>query len=527
MIPLSELLKLTSVFNKQERNKMSQIFVESKPIPPTTYDHTYLVYRDNNGNEFVIRGGPEGIIGNFGNIEVQINKPIEQSKDARKGDTPAERGQKELDLHGRSAEDVWRDMQVTAKQIQDQGIKYDGFDDNSNSTARTIMERNGVTPTLPNNTTESDSPGWDDKLPLPPRSANDLDGDGIANEQDDDIDGDGIANANDPKPDYDFDDIDGDGILNENDADIDGDEIPNSIDAHPDLAYGPLSPLPPIPAPPTPPNYYADPLSLDLNRDGIINTLPVTNGIHFDLDNNGFAETTSWIAPTDGFVVLDKNANGKIEGGAELFGTETKLLNGQFAQNGFEALAEYDLNADGKINTQDAIFSQLRIWQDANSNGKTDAGELITLQTANITSLNARYTLNDTLDSNKVWHRESSTYTYVDGTTGLSETLWFEADKQNTIPVNGDAIVISAAIKALPDAKGFGNVYSLRQAMALDASGQLQQKVQAFVNETDIAKRKVIVNDILILWAGQQNTVAGSRGYYMDAKNDAHFARAA
>jgi hypothetical protein len=285
--------------------------------------------------------------------------------------------------------------------------------------------------------------------------------------------------------------------------------------------------LPQLLPPPTPPGNYADPLSLDLNKDGLINTLPVTRGVHFDLDNNGFAETTSWIAPTDGLLVFDKNANGKIEGGAELFGSETKLLNGQFAQNGFEALAEYDLNADGKINNVDAIFSQLRIWQDANSNGITDAGELLTLQAANIASLNARYTSSNTIDTNNVQHRESSTYTYADGTSGLSETLWFEANKQNTIPLNGDAIVISAAIKALPDAKGFGNVYSLRQAMALDASGQLQQKVQAFVNETDIAKRKVLVNDILILWAGQQNTVAGSRGYYMDAKNDAHFARAA
>jgi Ca2+-binding RTX toxin-like protein len=274
----------------------------------------------------------------------------------------------------------------------------------------------------------------------------------------------------------------------------------------------------PVPPPPTPPGDYADPLSLDLNNDGKINTLAVTRGVHFDLDNNGFAETTSWIAPTDGLLVLDKNANGKIEGGAELFGSETKLRNGQFAQNGFEALAEYDLNADGKINNQDAIFSQLSIWQDTNSNGTTDAGELLTLQAANIASINARYTSNNTTDTNKVQHRESSTYTYADGTTGLSETLWFEADKQNTTPVNGSAIVISAAIKALPDAKGFGNLYSLRQAMALDTTGQLQAKVQAFVNETDIAKRKVLVNDILILWAGQPNTVSNSRGYYIDAR---------
>ena len=62
--------------------------------------------------------------------------------------------------------------------------------------------------------------------------------------------------------------------------------------------------------------------------------------MHFDLDNSGFAEQTAWLAPGDGFLVLDRNNNGHIDGGAELFGSETTLNNGKAAENGFEALAE-------------------------------------------------------------------------------------------------------------------------------------------------------------------------------------------
>lgn len=68
------------------------------------------------------------------------------------------------------------------------------------------------------------------------KSANDLDGDGIPDDEDDDIDGDGIPNEKDDDidgdgiPNEDDDDIDGDGIPNEDDDDIDGDGVPNSKD---------------------------------------------------------------------------------------------------------------------------------------------------------------------------------------------------------------------------------------------------------------------------------------------------------
>ena len=133
-------------------------------------------------------------------------------------------------------------------------------------------------------------------------------------------------------------------------------------------------------------NIATSPLVLDLNGDGV-KTVGLNANIYFDHDNNGFAELTGWADPNDGLLVLDKNGNGKIDNGTELFGNNTFLINGKKAANGFEALGSFDFNDDQKINSSDAIFNQLKIWQDKNSNGKVDDNELLTLSQVNIKSL--------------------------------------------------------------------------------------------------------------------------------------------
>jgi hypothetical protein len=93
--------------------------------------------------------------------------------------------------------------------------------------------------------------------------------------------------------------------------------------------------------PPPPP----DPLVLDLNGDGI-KTTNVKAGAFFDHDGNGFAEQTGWVDPHDGLLVMDRNRDGIINDGRELFSTNTILQNGTRAANGFQALAELDSNHD-------------------------------------------------------------------------------------------------------------------------------------------------------------------------------------
>ena len=88
-----------------------------------------------------------------------------------------------------------------------------------------------------------------------------------------------------------------------------------------------------------------DLIVIDLNKNGITST-KLNNTVYFDHDNNGFKEATAWIEKDDGLLALDKNGNGKIDNGNELFGDKTVSVGaygytGKTADNGFEALKEF------------------------------------------------------------------------------------------------------------------------------------------------------------------------------------------
>lgn len=80
-----------------------------------------------------------------------------------------------------------------------------------------------------------------------------------------------------------------------------------------------------------------DPLIIDLGESGI-ELRSLEHGVNFDLDNNGFAEKTAWIGTEDGFLALDRNGNGNIDNGGELFGDQVILKDGSKSESGFEAL---------------------------------------------------------------------------------------------------------------------------------------------------------------------------------------------
>ena len=120
------------------------------------------------------------------------------------------------------------------------------------------------------------------------------------------------------------------------------------------------------------------PLVVDLDGDGV-ETTTVENGVYFDHDDNGFAENSGWVGKDDGLLVRDLNNNGQIDDGTELFGNNTVLSNGQKATNGFEALKDLDSNNNNVFNSSDTAWNQVKVWKDANQNGKVDSGELLSL----------------------------------------------------------------------------------------------------------------------------------------------------
>jgi len=129
------------------------------------------------------------------------------------------------------------------------------------------------------------------------------------------------------------------------------------------------------------------PLVLDLNHNAITSIALADSIAYFDYDGDGNREHTAWLEKGDAQLVVDVNHDGKITTGSELFGEHTKLPNGSLAKDGYSALAQYDTNNDRVIDSQDAAFGNLLLWNDANQNGKSEEGELSNLQKNNVKAI--------------------------------------------------------------------------------------------------------------------------------------------
>jgi len=171
---------------------------------------------------------------------------------------------------------------------------------------------------------------------------------------------------------------------------------------------------------------YVDPLILDLDGDGLEIT-PLAKGVLFDANGDSIKTGTAWAGADDGMLVWDRDGNGLIDSGRELFGDETMLANGQKAAHGFAALSELDTGsvvngvsvgaADGVFNAKDARYANVRVWRDLNQDGISQAGELQTLAQSGVTSIQLGSSATNTQYGDAIL-AHSSTFTRANGSTG-------------------------------------------------------------------------------------------------------------
>jgi protocatechuate 3,4-dioxygenase beta subunit len=190
------------------------------------------------------------------------------------------------------------------------------------------------------------------------------------------------------------------------------------------------------------------PLVIDLGGDGVKTIARADFHGSFDLLGNGHAIQSGWVSADDGFLAIDSNHNGKIDNISELFGGNSKGL-------GFGKLSSFDSNGDGLVDAHDERFAELRIWRDANSNGVTDAGELLSLHDAGVTSLTVHYTELPFLDANDNLHLERSNATLASGKSVDLTDVYFNVSAKDaaqagiTLPSLADLLRDDHALDAL------------------------------------------------------------------------------
>lgn len=135
----------------------------------------------------------------------------------------------------------------------------------------------------------------------------------------------------------------------------------------------------------------SSPILVDFGGQGFELT-DLDGGVEFDIDADGARERVSWTDPEGGveFLALDRDGNGVIDAGDELFGDSTPQPESS-TPNGYLALAEYDVDEDGVITADDPVFADLLLWHDASHDGLSQPGEMRTVAEAGVVAIEIDY----------------------------------------------------------------------------------------------------------------------------------------
>ena len=163
---------------------------------------------------------------------------------------------------------------------------------------------------------------------------------------------------------------------------------------------------------PPPPVQKSDPLVLDLNGDGV-KTTGVAQGAKLDINADGRVDQSSVATGGDAFLVYDRNGNGRIDNGTELFGDQ------RGAANGFEALRLEDDNKDGRIDGRDLIYNRLQMLT------YTPDGQqhLTSLSEAGVSAINLGYQQVQAELGNGDSVAQTGSFERTDGSTGVAADL--------------------------------------------------------------------------------------------------------
>ena len=241
-----------------------------------------------------------------------------------------------------------------------------------------------------------------------------------------------------------------------------------------------------------------DPIALDLNGNGI-ETLAADghNGAMFDHERSGIHTGTGWVHSNDGILVYDRNGDGKINNGGELFGDNTLLKDGSTAAHGFAALAELDENGDGKVDAADSVFNKLGVWRDLNHNGISEEGEISSLADVRVQSLNLAYkNANQNLGNDNTL-AEVGSYTDADGNEHVMGDLQLSADRFHSR--FSDRIELTDAQRREVNLGGSGRLRDLREAAV--QSSELADVLQQYKNAATKEEQLTLRDKLLQAWA--------------------------
>ncbi|MDN4146078.1 calcium-binding protein [Pseudomonas tohonis] len=243
----------------------------------------------------------------------------------------------------------------------------------------------------------------------------------------------------------------------------------------------------------------ASPMVLDLDGDGI-ETYGAEGQTLFDHDGDGNKHGSGWVKPDDGLLVLDRNHNGSIDNGHELFGENTLLADGTKAKDGFAAMQAVDGNADGKLDANDAVWGDLRVWRDLNGDGISQSGELFTLQDLGIESIATGSDGKKQALGNDNHIDGFGTFKWDaahGGGNGVSGDVYFENNP--FYREFADSIEIPANLAGVADMRGAGAVRDLREAAA--SSNSLSNALATYSQADTRVGQQVLLDQLVRAWA--------------------------